>query len=82
VTLDEALQGVKIIFLDTAPVVYYVENHPLFADGVEGVIKKLDSGELQGTISPVTLAECLVYPLKNQDKKLQQEFVDFLMCRQ
>ena len=81
-TLNEALQGVKSIFLDTAPVVYYVENHPLFADGVEGVIKKLDSKELQGIISPVTLAECLVYPLKSQDKKLQQEFVDFLLRRQ
>jgi predicted nucleic acid-binding protein len=82
VTLNEALQGVKSIFLDTAPVVYYVENHPLFADGVEGVIKKLDSGELQGIISPVTLAECLVYPLKSKDKKLQQDFVDFMLRRQ
>ncbi|NET91135.1 MAG: PIN domain-containing protein [Kamptonema sp. SIO1D9] len=79
---DEALQGVKSIFLDTAPVVYYVENHPRFADGVEGVIKKLDSKELQGIISPVTLAECLVYPLKSQDEKIQQEFVDFLLRHQ
>ena len=50
-TLDEALQGVKIIFLDTAPVVYYVENHPLFADGVEGVIKKMVEDVIEGDVS-------------------------------
>lgn len=78
-TLDKALARVKTIFLDTAPVIYYVENHPLFADGVEGIVKKLDKGELQGVISSITLAECLVNPVKNRDKKLQREFVDFLL---
>jgi hypothetical protein len=57
VTINEALAGVQTIFLDTAPVIYYVENHSLFADGVQGIIDKLD-GDLQGVISPVTLAEC------------------------
>lgn len=77
-TLDEVLKGVKIVFFDTAPVIYYVENHPLFADAVEEVIDKLDEG-LQGVISPVTLAECLVNPLKNHDRKLQRDFIDFLL---
>ncbi|NEO75298.1 PIN domain-containing protein [Moorena sp. SIO4G3] len=78
-SLDEALEGVKTIFIDTSPVIYYVENHPLFADVVQGVINKLDGGDLQGVISPVTLAECLVNPLKNHDQKLQRDFVDFLL---
>ncbi|NEN94810.1 MAG: PIN domain-containing protein [Moorea sp. SIO3I7] len=79
VILDEALEGVKTIFLDTSPVIYYLENHAVFADVVQGVINKLDGGELQGVISPVTLAECLVNPLKNRDQKLQQDYVDFLL---
>ncbi|NEP53541.1 MAG: hypothetical protein F6K65_33980 [Moorea sp. SIO3C2] len=68
--LDEALEGVKTIFIDTSPVIYYLENHAVFVDVVQGVINKLDGGELQGVISPVTLAECLVNPLKNRDQKL------------
>lgn len=81
-TLDMALESVKTGFFDTAPVIYYVENHPLFADAVEEVINKLYERELQGVISPVTLAECLVNPLNNQDQKLQRDFVDFLLRHQ
>lgn len=81
-TLDEELEGVINIFLDTAPVIYYVENHPLFADSVEKIISKLENRELQGVISPVTLAECLVYPFKLKEQKLQRDFVDFLLRHQ
>lgn len=30
--IDEALQGVTRLFLDTAPVIYYVEKHPTYLD--------------------------------------------------
>jgi len=79
VSLNSALQGVKIIFLDTAPIIYFIENHPQFSDIVEVFIEQLDQGNIQGIISPVTVAECLVNPLKNKDQKLQQDFVDFML---
>ncbi len=78
-SLNSALQGVKIIFLDTAPIIYFIENHPQFSDIVEVFIEQLDQGNIQGIISPVTVAECLVNPLKNKDQKLQQDFVDFML---
>jgi predicted nucleic acid-binding protein len=79
VSLNSTLQGVKIIFLDTAPIIYFIENHPQFSDIVEVFIEQLDQGNIQGIISPVTVAECLVNPLKNKDQKLQQDFVDFML---
>lgn len=78
-SLNSTLQGVKIIFLDTAPIIYFIENHPQFSDIVEVFIEQLDQGNIQGIISPVTVAECLVNPLKNKDQKLQQDFVDFML---
>jgi len=82
VNLYSALQGVNTIFLDTAPIIYFIENHPQFADIVEVFIEQLDQGNLQGIISPVTVAECLVNPFKEQDQKLQQDFVDFMLRQQ
>lgn len=40
--LEDYLIGVKKIFLDTAPVIYYVENHSIYADVVEQVIDRLE----------------------------------------
>lgn len=78
--LDEALEGVKRIFIDTAPVIYFVEENPDFVDVVQVVIDKLIAGEIEAVISPVTLAECMVQPIQRKDIKLQEDFVDFLLA--
>lgn len=79
-SLDEALEGVKRIFIDTAPVIYFVEENPDFVDVVQVVINKLIAGEIEAVISPVTLAECMVQPIQRKDIKLQEDFVDFLLA--
>ncbi|MEC4807435.1 MAG: PIN domain-containing protein [Jaaginema sp. PMC 1080.18] len=78
--LDEALEGVKRVFLDTAPVIYFVEEIPDFVEVVQVVIDKLIAGEIEAVISPVTFAECLVQPIKIKNTKLQKDFVDFLLA--
>lgn len=78
--LDEALEGVKRIFIDTAPVIYFVEENPDFVDVVQVVINKLIAGEIEAVIYPVTLAECMVQPIQRKDIKLQEDFVDFLLA--
>ena len=45
--LGEALEGVKRIFIDTAPVIYFVEENPDFVDVVQVVIDKLITGEIE-----------------------------------
>lgn len=73
-TVDEALDGVKSIFLDTAPVVYYVEHHPEYFDRVQQIFDRIDDGRLTGVTSPVTLAECLVVPCRLNLTQLQADF--------
>ncbi len=72
--VPQALQGVASIFLDTAPVIYYVERHPQFAAVVDEVFDRLDAGALSAVTSPITLAECLVLPCRLGQAYVRQSF--------
>ena len=76
--IDDALQGVSRVFLDTAPVIYYVENNPRYLTIVEVVFDYIDSGSLTAITSPVTLAEALIIPYRFGTSELQQAFFDLI----
>lgn len=77
--LADALQGVTRLFLDTAPVIYLVEKNPVYVGLVGAVFQRLDSGQLQAVTSPVTLAECLVHPLRHGLLQLRQDFINVVV---
>ncbi len=77
--IDDALQGVTHLFLDTAPVIYYVEKNPIYAPTVAPIFGLIDDGSIVSVVSPVTLAECLVVPFRRGIAKLQQDFSDLLL---
>ena len=76
-TIDEALAGVSRLFLDTAPVIYFVERNPDFVDRVDSVFEQMDA-DIQSVVSPVTLSECLVGAQKLGLVELEQAFVEML----
>jgi hypothetical protein len=57
--IDEALAGVSQLFLDTAPVIYFVERNPEFVDRVDPIFERLES-EVRAVVGAVTVSECLV----------------------
>jgi predicted nucleic acid-binding protein len=73
--IEESLKGVKRLFLDTAPVVYFVEQNPEFIARVEPIFARLDL-DIIGVVSAITLAECLVFPIKRGLTDLEQAFED------
>ena len=77
--ITERLQTVTKLFLDTAPVVYYVEEDTRYLALVDPVFDRLDAGTLVAVTSPVTLAECLVMPYRNNQVELQQIFSDLIV---
>jgi predicted nucleic acid-binding protein len=77
--ITERLQTVTRLFLDTAPVVYYVEEDIHYLALVDPVFDRLDAGMLVAVTSPVTLAECLVMPYRNNQVELQQVFSDVIV---
>jgi len=78
-TLAERLQSVRRLFLDTAPVIYYVEENARYLPLVETVFDRLDTNVLAAVTSPVTLAECLVAPYRSDQAELRQVFADVIV---
>jgi predicted nucleic acid-binding protein len=78
--ISERLQSVTRLFLDTAPIVYYVEEDARYLSRVDVVFERLDNGGLLAVTSPVTLAECLVVPIRQGQRELQQAFTDLIVA--
>jgi predicted nucleic acid-binding protein len=66
----KALEGVHRIFLDTAPVVYLVEANVDFGARSQEIFIKMDEEGIQGITSPVTLAACLILPIRLQQPSI------------
>lgn len=74
----DALRDIKRLLLDTAPVIYYVETHPVYYSLLAPIFKEIDSGALTAVVSPITLAECLVIPLRAGTTRLQENFLNLM----
>ncbi|MBM3190757.1 MAG: type II toxin-antitoxin system VapC family toxin, partial [Chloroflexi bacterium] len=70
------LEGIERLFLDTAPLIYYVEGNERYLDVVLAVFERIDRGFIRAYTSPVTLAECLVLPYRKHRAELAQRFYD------
>ena len=51
------LQRVNRLFLDTAPLIYYVEKHPQYMKILKAVFQRIDKGLITAVTSPVTLGQ-------------------------
>ncbi|MEQ8969113.1 MAG: type II toxin-antitoxin system VapC family toxin [Coleofasciculus sp. C1-SOL-03] len=76
--ITESLQGVTRLFLDTAPVIYYIERNPQYFALVSVVFDYIVNSGAMGVASPITLAECLVLPSRLGQTQLQQDFIELL----
>ena len=61
-SLENDLSGISTIFLDSAPVNYFVECKQPYFEHLFPVFKRFDDGLLTAVTSPITLAECIFYP--------------------
>lgn len=72
--VEDALKSVTRLFFDTAPVVYFLEETSPYIEVVATIFNALDERRFIGVFSPVTLAECLVYPIRQQNLVLQAAY--------
>jgi predicted nucleic acid-binding protein len=75
----EQLNAARQIFLDTAPVIYFVENHPNYAPIVQPLFERLDENDFIAVVSPITLAECLVLPYRLGKPNVAKIFTELLV---
>lgn len=77
-TLSEELARINSIFIDTAPIIYYIEAHTEFGPLAKEVVTAFQSGHLTAYSSVITLTEVLPKPIENGDEKLAKKFAEFL----
>ncbi len=77
-TLSGELARINTIFIDTAPVIYFIEAHPQFGPLAKEVVTTFQSGSLNAFSSVITLTEVLPKPIETGDEKLARKFAEFL----
>jgi predicted nucleic acid-binding protein len=66
-----------MVFLDANPVIYFVEQPPIWGPKASARIKALVAAGEALAVSDLVRMECLVGPLKKGDGKLEKDFRDF-----
>lgn len=78
-TLSSALTDVLRIGLDTAPIIYYIEEHPTYLPILAPIFAQVDAGSLTAVTSTITVAEVSVMPLRQNRPDLQIQYLDLLL---
>lgn len=66
------------IFIDTAPFIYLIENHPIFASKVKALIASAIANDEDIVTSVVTISEFGVKPTKENRSDLIEKFEQLL----
>lgn len=77
--IADHLHAIQRLFLDTAPIIYYVEANRNYLNRIEPIFASLDADGLVAVTSPITLAECLIMPYRHHQLGLQQAFSDLII---
>lgn len=64
VKLPSSLKGCRGAVVDTMVLIYLFENHPRLGPVCEWLMERAEAGDYTGVITPVTVAEILVKPLR------------------
>lgn len=71
------MTGYKKVFIDTAPLVYFLDDSAQYADKVESILTEImEQGSLMET-SVITCEEYLVYPYRTDNREKVRAFYDF-----
>ena len=83
VTLTEKGNGssrfcFKIVYLDTAPLIYFIEGHSTYQPVLASLFDFNDKGGFSFITSTVTLLEVLVKPLREGQTGVAKQYRDIL----
>src|SRR3989338_2313469 len=69
--------GLKKIGLDACVLMYYLDNHPQYADRAEKYLKSIHHGQISAVFSAIGLVELLTGPLQKGDLMLTVKYRNF-----
>ena len=74
----DSLNG-EIVGLDTAPLIYYIEEHPVYLESVRYFFEAVDRGSFKVVTSTITLLEVLVQPFRHNNVTLAEGYRSILL---
>lgn len=74
-----ALEGVRRLAVDTAPLIYLVEGHRQFGPPVRSVIERAEEGDLVLVSSVLTLTEVLTLPFSKGATEIADAYKALLL---
>lgn len=76
--IEKYLKHKSIVYLDTAPIIYFIQEDPQYLAAVKEVFLRIDNGAIRAISSFLTLLELLVKPLEVQAYDLVGQYRDLL----
>lgn len=77
--IEDALKGIQRLYIETAPLIYYVEENPAFVAKMDAIIDAIEHSSIDAVSSVITLTEVLAQPMKLGNASLEQEYRDILL---
>jgi len=74
----KALRG-SVVGLDTAPLIYFIEESPVYLASLRAFFGAVDQGEFTVVTSVLTLTEVLVHPLRQGNHRLAEDYRRILL---
>jgi predicted nucleic acid-binding protein len=74
-----ALAGVQRLYIETAPLIYYVEENPTYVAKMDAIIEAVEHTSIEAICSVIILAEVLPQPIKLANSTLEQEYRNILL---
>ncbi len=74
----DKLEDGSLVTVDSAPIIYLLEAHPLYTSQFLPLFEQIDSGRLQAIVSPVTVAEVVAGPLYHGNDLLAERYYQAL----
>ena len=72
----------QVVGLDTAPLIYFIEQNPTYLEVVRAFFRAMDRGDLRVVTSTLTLTEVLVYPLRLGNTELAEQYQNILFAQE
>lgn len=77
--IGEALQSVQRLYVDSAPLIYYVEENAAYIAKMDQIIELIDDDALLAVTSVIILPEVLAQPVRLGRPEIEQAYRDILL---
>lgn len=78
-SISSVIAGVDLLGIETAPFIYFVEQHPKYIERMRVVFQNVNQGATQVITSAITLTEVLVMPIEKGQEGYQREYRAMLL---